>query len=133
MVTYFRLEFPREIVTEPIMSDAIRKTGTSINILRARIDETHGEMVAEVTGDRSEVERISSYLRGRGVVVQELSGSVSVKVDGCMHCGACVSICPVNAISIGRGYEVVFDASECISCRVCSPACSVRAIQAPPL
>lgn len=133
MVTYFRLEFPREIVTDPIMSDAIRKTGISINILRARIDETHGEMIAEVTGDRPEVDKITSYLRDRGVVVQELSGTVSVKVDGCTHCGACVSICPVKAISIGREYEVVFDASKCISCRVCIPVCPVRAIQAPPL
>jgi len=133
MVTYFRLEFPREIVTDPIMSDAIRKTGISINILRARIDETHGEMIAEVTGARPEVDKIASYLRDRGVVVQELSGTVSVKVDGCTHCGACVSICPVKAISIGREYEVVFDASKCISCRVCIPVCPVRAIQAPPI
>jgi len=133
MVTYFHLEFPREIVTKPIMSDAIRKTSASINILRARIDETHGEIVAEVTGDRSEVDRIAGYLRDRGVIVQELSGSVSVRVDGCTHCGACVSICPVKAISIGRDFEVVFDASKCISCRVCIPVCPVRAIQAPPL
>ncbi len=133
MVTYFHLEFPREIVTKPIMSDAIRKTGASINILRARIDETHGEIVAEVAGGRSEVGRIASYLRNRGVIVQELSGSVSVRVDGCTHCGACVSICPVKAISIGREYEVIFDASKCISCRVCIPVCPVRAIQAPPL
>ncbi len=132
-MTYFRLEFPREIVTEPIISETIRRTGTLINILRARVDETHGEIIAEVTGEGSEVERVVTYLKERGVLVEELSGSVSVKVDGCIHCGACVSICPVGAISMGREYEVVFDASRCISCRVCVPACPVRAIQAPPL
>ncbi len=131
MVTYFHFEFPREIVTEPIVSDAIAKTGASINILRAQIDEMHGEMIADVGVEKRVVRSFVDYLRKRGVVVEELKGSVSVHVDGCTHCGACVSVCPVKAISIGLGYEVVFDEEKCISCRVCIPACPVKAIHAP--
>ncbi len=131
MVTFFHLEFPREIVTEPVVSDAILKTGASINILRARIDETHGEIIAEVTGDELDIGKFAQYLSGRGVVVEELRNTVSVHVDGCTHCGACVSICPVGAISIGGDHSVVFDEEKCISCRVCIPLCPVRAIVAP--
>ncbi len=133
MVTYFHLEFPREIVTKPAVSDAIRKTGASINILRARIDEVHGEMIAEVTGERSKIDGFASYLMKLGVIVEELSGSVSVQVDGCTHCGACISVCPVKAISMTPEYEVVFDKDRCISCLVCVPVCPVKAIQPPPI
>ncbi len=133
MVTFFHLEFPREIVTEPVVSDAILKTGASINILRARIDEMHGEMIAEVTGRRSEVRDFGGFLKKRGVLVKELKDSVSVHVDGCTHCGACVSVCPVKAISIDEDYSVVFDEDRCISCMVCIPVCPVKAIHPPPI
>ena len=131
MVTYFHLEFPREIVTEPVVSDGIAKTGASINILRAQIDEMHGEMIADVGVEKKVVRDFVKYLRERGVVVEELKESVSVHVDGCTHCGACISICPVKAISISQSYDVVFDEEKCISCRVCIPVCPVKAIHAP--
>jgi ferredoxin len=133
MVTYFHLEFPREIVSEPVVSDAILKTKVSINILKARIDETHGDMIAEVTGPRPKINSFGRYLSDRGVVVEEIRESVSVHVDGCTHCGACLSVCPVKAISIDTDGNVIFDQDKCISCRVCIPVCPVNAISAPPI
>ena len=133
MVTYFHLEFPREIVTDPVVSDAILKTGASINILRARIDEMHGEMIAEVAGEDDNVRDFADYLKKRGVLIKELKESVSVHVDGCTHCGACVSVCPVRAISVDDQYRIVFDEDKCISCLVCIPVCPVKAIRAPPI
>ena len=133
MVTFFHLEFPREIVTEPVVSDAILKTGASINILRARIDEINGEMIAEVTGQDGKVREFARYLGKRGVLVKELKESVSVHVNGCTHCGACVSVCPVKAISIDEDSNVVFDEDKCISCLVCIPVCPVKAIRPPPI
>ena len=132
-MTYFHLEFPREIVTDPVVSDAILKTGASINILRARIDEMHGEMIAEVAGEDDNVRDFADYLKKRGVLIKELKESVSVHVDGCTHCGACVSVCPVRAISVDDQYRIVFDEDRCISCLVCIPVCPVKAIRAPPI
>ena len=133
MVTYFHLEFPREIVSKPVVSDAILETKVTINILRARIDETHGDMIADVTGHRSRIKRFAKYLAGLGVLVEEIEDSVSVQVDGCTHCGACLSVCPVKAISMDTDGNVVFDQKKCISCRVCIPVCPVGAISAPPI
>ncbi len=131
MVTYFYLEFPREIITKPLVSSAVRQTDASINILRARIDETHGEMIADVEGEGPAIERFITYLKDQGVIVRELKESVSVKVDGCIHCGACVSVCPVKAIHVTPDWDVVFDSDKCISCRVCIPVCPVGAVQGP--
>jgi ferredoxin len=133
MVTYFHLEFPRKIVTRPVVSDGIAKTGVSVNILRARIDETHGEIIAHVQGEGSKTEEFAEFLREEGVIVEELKNSVSVQVDGCTHCGACISVCPVEAISMNESHEVIFDSEKCISCLVCVPICPVRAIRPPPI
>ncbi len=53
------------------------------------------------------------------------------KIDGvnvrrlCMHCvdPACVSVCPVGALSKTPGGPVVYDAERCIGCRYCIMAC----------
>ena len=46
----------------------------------------------------------------------------------CLSCGACVSECPVDAISEGDSQYVIGEA--CIDCGVCESACPVDAISA---
>jgi len=47
--------------------------------------------------------------------------------DECISCGACASVCPVEAISEGaEHYEV--DADTCIDCGACEEACPTSAI-----
>jgi formate dehydrogenase iron-sulfur subunit len=43
----------------------------------------------------------------------------------CMHClePACVSVCPVGAMSKTEAGPVVYDAQKCIGCRYCIVAC----------
>ena len=45
----------------------------------------------------------------------------------CITCGACASICPVNAISIVKG-KAKIDEKKCIKCGSCSLFCPVGAI-----
>jgi ferredoxin len=48
--------------------------------------------------------------------------------DGCISCGACVSECPVNAISEGAShYEI--DADACLDCGACASACPTGSIE----
>lgn len=52
-----------------------------------------------------------------------------MKVDRetCVGCGACVGMCPVNAISIVDD-KASIDPDVCISCGSCMGACPVNAI-----
>ncbi|MCK5706826.1 MAG: 4Fe-4S binding protein [Candidatus Aureabacteria bacterium] len=44
----------------------------------------------------------------------------------CTGCGACVGVCPVEAITIENGKAVINDL--CIDCGACVGACPVEAI-----
>ena len=53
---------------------------------------------------------------------------MAVKVDNskCTGCGACVDVCPVDAIKIENGKAVIND--DCVDCGACISQCSVKAI-----
>ena len=55
---------------------------------------------------------------------------MAYKISGdCVSCGACVSDCPVDAISDAGGqYEI--SADTCVDCGACAGSCPVEAISA---
>ncbi len=52
-----------------------------------------------------------------------------VDKEKCTGCEACVSVCPVEAITIVDGKAVISDA--CVDCGVCIEQCLVKAISLP--
>lgn len=53
--------------------------------------------------------------------------AVKIDKDTCIGCGACVDVCPVNALSMEDG-KAVCDESACIDCGACIATCPVQAI-----
>lgn len=51
-----------------------------------------------------------------------------VDKNKCIGCGACVSSCPVNAISFDKNGKAQIDKKLCISCGTCQAICPVEAI-----
>ncbi len=49
--------------------------------------------------------------------------------DRCVGCLACVSECPVDALSGNKGTPPVLDEEGCIGCGACSRVCPARAIR----
>ncbi len=47
--------------------------------------------------------------------------------DICMHCGACVGTCPVNAIFLKEVSVEISD--DCAECGLCVKACPVAALK----
>jgi formate hydrogenlyase subunit 6/NADH:ubiquinone oxidoreductase subunit I len=56
------------------------------------------------------------------------SGYVSqVDVERCVGCGACVGVCPFEAMTLSDGLAAI-DAARCMGCGVCVPACTQGAL-----
>jgi ferredoxin len=52
-----------------------------------------------------------------------------VDIDQCSGCEACVSICPVKAISIDRKHEkAMIKTEDCIGCGLCIMECALGAL-----
>jgi len=52
---------------------------------------------------------------------------ISVVCLGCQE-PACREVCPADAMKLRKGGGVLVDEEKCIGCRLCQPACIVRAV-----
>jgi len=125
------LNFSKEIMDQPVVCQLTREYDLTFNILKAKITpKEEGLMVLELTGTDSQYRKGVKYLREQGVVIKPLSKDV-VRVEGkCTHCGACLAVCPTDALAVDREtWKVIFDPQKCIGCELCLPACPPRAME----
>jgi L-aspartate semialdehyde sulfurtransferase ferredoxin len=64
------------------------------------------------------------------VAIQPLSQDIRRNDEKCTHCGACIAVCPTDALSVERDSMLVrFDDEECVACELCIKACPPRAME----
>ena len=119
------LRFPQSQFNTPITSEVVLELGVPISILTADITSKGGEVLAEV--ESKDVDRVAALFRKRGVAV-DVQKQIEVDPDACIHCGACYSLCPVDAISFRKDRRVTFDVNKCVACGLCMDTCPTRAI-----
>jgi len=125
------LNYPPRLVDQPIISKLVKDFDLEVNISRARITpREEGRLVLEFTGKRSGLEAGFKYLSEIGVKVEPLAQDVKWHEDRCIHCTACISTCPTNALDVDRkSMEVSFKRDKCIACELCIPACPYQAME----
>ncbi|MCA1596902.1 MAG: NIL domain-containing protein [Chloroflexi bacterium] len=69
-----RLVFPPSRVQEPVIGTLVRRFNVMPNIRRARISEDAGEVVLELDGAETDLERAEDYLREIGIQVEPVEG-----------------------------------------------------------
>ena len=47
----------------------------------------------------------------------------------CVSCGACVKVCPFDAISIYKGLHASVNSEKCVGCGKCAAVCPAGVIQ----
>ena len=121
-----RLKFDAKTSKKPVISLVTLETGALINILRANVGARKGEMIVEVEDEKlTEVEKSFKKL---GVEVVELGEGVVKDEEKCIHCGLCISICPVEVFRFNEERKVVADTKHCIHCGVCVNVCPAKAL-----
>jgi len=122
------LKFSEKIVEEPIVSQVILDLKVPINIITAQVNSKGGEVLAEVPAER--LDEVVKAFRKKGATVS-LPKLIEVDVEKCISCGSCITLCPVEAISIDKELSVVFNKEKCVgsTCSTCVDACPARAIK----
>ncbi len=122
------LEFSEALVGQPITAEIILEHKVPINIITAHVDSKGGQFLAEVPDDA--LEEVVKAFRKRGATVS-LPKLIEIDKDLCFDCGACVSICPLEAIEVAKDYSINFDKEKCVgsTCSACVEACPAGAIK----
>jgi ferredoxin len=125
------LHFPHEQVDKPIVSKLVRDFNLDFNILKASITpREEGLLVLEIIGKEKDYERGMAYIESCGVTIQPLSQDIRRNDLKCTHCGACIAVCPTDALFVKRdSMEVGFDNEECVACELCIKVCPPRAME----
>jgi len=124
-----RLKFDSKTIKMPIISKVTLETGALINILRANIGARKGEIIVEVDDDKAK--EVEEFFRKYGVEVIELSEKIMKDDEKCIHCGLCISLCPMDVFKLNEEYKVVADVERCIHCGFCVSACPRKALHLP--
>ena len=121
------LRFNKDLVEEPVTSKIIIEHKTPVNILSARITPLGGEMLVEI--DSRTADKIIEAFRNEGVIV-DVSSLIEKNEKLCIECGACVSLCPSEALYQASDHSIGLDPEKCngVTCGLCLDACPRRAL-----
>ncbi|HIE06137.1 MAG TPA: 4Fe-4S dicluster domain-containing protein [bacterium (Candidatus Stahlbacteria)] len=124
------LKFPKSVVYQPIVCKLVKEYDLEFNILKAFVTpKEEGLMVLELIGDEDNYKKGIKFLKDIGVNIEPISQDVVRDEERCTHCGACVVICPTQALAFERpSMRVNFDSTKCIGCEYCILACPPRAM-----
>lgn len=125
------LSYPPDVVQEPVIYLLVKDYDLKINILKARIlPREGGRLVVEMSGSKDRLEGAMAYLASLGIDVKALIREIIVDPDRCLHCTACVPICPTGAMELDPdSLEVSLNHDKCVVCESCIPVCPYRAIE----
>jgi MinD superfamily P-loop ATPase len=122
------LRFSEEIVEEPITSQITLELKVPINIIAAHVNSKGGEVLAEVPD--AALDKVVKAFRKRGATVS-IPKLIEVDSEKCVSCGACITLCPIEAITMDEDASMVFNQEKCLgsTCSACVDACPARAIK----
>ncbi len=125
------LRFPHRLVDKPIIYRLVKDYDLQFNILKASVTpEEEGLLILELSGKKKSYDEAVRFLTEAGVELQPLVKDVLRNEERCTHCGACVTICPVDAFVVDpETRRVEFHENKCIACELCIKACPVRAME----
>jgi ferredoxin len=121
------IKFSEELVAKPTTAEIILEHKVPINIITAHVTSKGGDYLIDIPDDA--LETVVKAYRKKGATVT-LPKLIEIDKDKCFNCGACVSICPVEAITVAEDKSVNFDQEKCVgsTCSACVEACPARAI-----
>ncbi len=119
--------FNSQIIKKPLIAEVILETGALVNINKATIDITGGELIINVPDE--DAKKVIKSFKSRGVDIITLEKPIVRTDEECVHCGVCISVCPTNVFKYEADGSVSMDHKECIQCGACITACPHNALK----
>ena len=123
----FILHATMEITPKPLLAEVILETGTLLNIDRADVKPSGGEVVIDVHPDGYDT--VTAAFKKRGATITPLEQPVIKDEDECVNCGACISVCPTGVISFKDDWTVQMEVDKCVQCGACVTMCPHAALK----
>ncbi|MCA8939302.1 MAG: hypothetical protein KDB07_05830 [Planctomycetes bacterium] len=75
---FFSMTFSQQLVNEPILHSISSKFGVEFNIVSANVSDSFGNLSLSLAGEDDKLQAALTYLRERGVDIEELPQPVNV-------------------------------------------------------
>ena len=104
----------------------ILKFEITLNILKFSTDSNGINLMLDVPEDK--IKKITESLKENNIIVNK-KGRVIIDDDKCIDCGACISLCPTDALHLAKEDRLEFSYEKCIGCLLCLDSCPRFAIE----
>jgi Pyruvate/2-oxoacid:ferredoxin oxidoreductase delta subunit len=98
----------------------------TFNILKFSMGSSGVTLLLDIPIDKVDI--ITESLIKHNVIVNK-KGRVIVDDDKCIDCGACISLCPTDALHFDENDRLEFSYEKCIGCLICLDSCPRKAIE----
>ena len=116
----------KEISDYSNLVNEILKQEISFNILKFSTGTGGINLLLDVPEEK--IQAITESLKKNNVIVNK-KGRVIFDNEKCINCGACVSLCPTEALQMNEDFELIFLEEKCIGCHLCIDSCPRFAIE----
>jgi NAD-dependent dihydropyrimidine dehydrogenase PreA subunit len=115
----------RDINNYSKIINEILKYDITFNILKFSTESNGVNLLLDVPEDK--IKTITESLKKNDVIVNK-KGRVIV-LDSCIDCGACISLCPTEALYFSEDFKLEYAYEKCIGCLLCINSCPRYAIE----
>lgn len=98
----------------------------TLNILKFSTNSNGTNLLIDIPEDK--IKTITESLKNNNIIVNK-KGRVIIDDDKCIDCGACVSLCPTDALHLDANERLELLYEKCIGCLLCLDACPRFALE----
>jgi ferredoxin len=117
----------RDVSDYSIIINQILKHEISFNILKFSTSSSGINLLLDIPEEK--IESITESLEKNNIIVNK-KGRITVDKEKCIDCGACISLCPTEALYFDDEDRLEFSEEKCIGCLLCLDSCPRYAIAA---
>ncbi|MDF1536243.1 MAG: 4Fe-4S binding protein [bacterium] len=122
------VRFTKQTWNTPVIHGLSRKADLVFNILEAKVlPRQEAYAIMNLEGTAVEYAKGIEYLKSCNVLIEEVTDTIQRDEDSCVHCGACLTVCPSGALYVdGPERKVALEKDRCIACGNCVDVCTVH-------